>query len=101
MYSAGSGCAELRSLAGQRLDPAPVARGHGVLRGDPRAADAGDIGQGEKVRGTGQVDAPGGTEPEVRHRSRERLEVSDPAGVLGREELAVPQSTLHENHDLR
>src|SRR6476646_433374 len=52
-WSACSGCAELRSLAGQRLDPAPVARGHGVLRGDPRAADAGDIGQGEKVRGPG------------------------------------------------
>src|SRR6476661_268666 len=47
------GCAKMRSLAGQRLDLAPVARGHGVLRGDPRAAYAGDVGQGEKVRGPG------------------------------------------------
>ncbi len=35
------------------------------LRGDPRAAYAGDVGQGEGVRGTGQVDAPGGTKSEV------------------------------------
>ena len=82
-----SGPGQRRGLAGERGDPAPVAGAHGVGRGDPAAAHADHVGQGQVVGGVLGADPAGRTEFRLRERAREGLQGVDAADDIGREQL--------------
>ena len=68
-------------LARKRRDARPVAGANGVPRREPRAADAGDIGEGQVVaRGRGRYSA-GRTEHHVGKRTAHGLQHTNAAGL--------------------
>ena len=80
------------SLPGQRGDAVPVAGGERVGRGQPRAADAADVGQGEVRRGAGGGDATGRAEPGRRAAARPATSGTPPRRRPRRGRTSSPRS---------